>query len=96
MVPLNDNNPTRRVAYVTYVFIALNILIFLYEAGLGPNLEAFLETWAVIPRALTYSFAGEPTGLPIAPPIDIDYFSILAWWAPPSGREHAVSVDFWQ
>ncbi|MGF1602714.1 MAG: rhomboid family intramembrane serine protease [Thermosynechococcaceae cyanobacterium] len=71
MVPLNDNNPTRRVPYVTYVFIAINILVFVYEAGLGPNLEPFLETWAVIPRALTLSFAGEPTGLPVAPPLTL-------------------------
>jgi membrane associated rhomboid family serine protease len=71
MVPLNDNNPTRRVPYVTYVFIVLNILIFLYEVGLGPNLEAFFRVWAVTPRALTYSFAGEPTGFPIAPPLTL-------------------------
>ncbi|MEO0377293.1 MAG: rhomboid family intramembrane serine protease [Cyanobacteria bacterium P01_A01_bin.17] len=71
MVPLNDNNPTRTVPYVTYVFIALNVLIFLYEASLGPNLEAFFRVWAVIPRALTFSFAGEPTGLPVAPPLTL-------------------------
>ncbi|MGB7416873.1 MAG: rhomboid family intramembrane serine protease [Thermosynechococcaceae cyanobacterium] len=71
MVPLNDNNPTRRVPYVTYVFIALNVLVFLYEAGLGPNLEAFFRVWAVTPRALTYTFAGQATNLPIYPPLTL-------------------------
>lgn len=71
VVPLNDNNPTRTVPYVTYVLIVLNILIFLYEASLGPNVDQFFRIWAVTPRALTYSFAGEATGLPVAPPITL-------------------------
>ena len=49
---------------VTYVFIVLNILAFLYELSLGPNLSAFFRIWAVVPQALTASFLGQPTGLP--------------------------------
>lgn len=65
MVPLRDNNPTRIVPYVTYTIIILNILVFLYELSLGPNqLEPFFRVWAVVPRTLTESFMGEPTGLP--------------------------------
>ncbi len=64
MVPLRDNNPIRIVPYVTYAIIAINILVFIYELSLGPNLEAFFRVWAVVPAKLTASFAGEPTGLP--------------------------------
>ncbi len=67
MVPLHDDNPTRTVPYITYGLIVLNILVFLYElnlqSSLGPQgLEAFFRTWAVVPRELTASFSGQPTG----------------------------------
>ncbi len=64
MVPLRDNNPTRTVPVVTYAIIALNIAVFVYELSLGPQLEAFFRVWAVVPRELTASFAGQPTALP--------------------------------
>jgi membrane associated rhomboid family serine protease len=64
MVPLRDDNPTRIVPVVTYALIAINIAVFLYELSLGEQLEAFFRVWAVIPRELTASFAGQPTGLP--------------------------------
>jgi membrane associated rhomboid family serine protease len=64
VVPLRDNIPTRIVPVVTYALIALNVAAFVYELSLGPNLEAFLRVWAIVPRDLTAYFAGEPTGLP--------------------------------
>lgn len=69
MVPLRDDNPTRITPYVTYVLIALNILVFLYELNLqsssgSQGLEAFFRTWAVVPRQLTASFSGEIPGQP--------------------------------
>jgi membrane associated rhomboid family serine protease len=64
MVPLRDDNPTRIIPVVTYALIAINIAVFLYELSLGEQLEAFFRVWAVIPRELTASFAGQPTGLP--------------------------------
>ncbi len=64
MVPLRDNNPTRIVPFVTYVLVAINIAVFAYELSLGEQLEAFFRVWAVVPRELTASFAGQPTGLP--------------------------------
>ncbi|MFQ3618517.1 MAG: rhomboid family intramembrane serine protease [Cyanobacteriota bacterium] len=61
MVPLNDENPTRITPYITYGLIIANILVFLYEISLSqPELERFLQTWAVVPRQLTASF-GEGT-----------------------------------
>lgn len=64
MVPLRDNNPTRIVPFVTYALVAINIAVFVYELSLGDQLEAFFRVWAVVPRELTASFTGQPTGLP--------------------------------
>ena len=64
MVPIRDDNPTRIFPGVTYALIALNVLAFIYQISLGPDLEAFLRVWAVVPRLLTESFQGGETGLP--------------------------------
>ena len=31
MIPLRDNNPTRRFAWVTAILIAINVAVFAYE-----------------------------------------------------------------
>ncbi len=64
MVPLRDDNPTRIVPVVTYALLIINIVVFIYELSLGPDLEAFFRVWAVVPRELSAYFLGEPTGLP--------------------------------
>ncbi len=57
MVPLTDNNPTRITPYITYGLIGINIFIFLYELGLSaPQLQSFLQTYAIVPSHLTASF----------------------------------------
>ncbi len=57
MVPIRDDNPITTTPYVTYAFIALNVLVFLYEATLsGPNLESLFQSFAVVPRDLSTSF----------------------------------------
>lgn len=73
MFPIGDENPTRRTAYVTYIIIAINVVVFLYELVLqnqaivtsngrllGSALDYFLRDWAVVPLQLTASFVGEP------------------------------------
>lgn len=61
MVPLKDDNPTRITPYITYGLILLNVLIFLYEVSLmGPQLETFFRTWAVVPSQLTAALEGDP------------------------------------
>ncbi len=70
MVPLKDDNPYEITPYITYGLIIANILVFLYQLSLSPAaLEAFFQTWAVVPRELTASFiSGElalsPQGVP--------------------------------
>jgi membrane associated rhomboid family serine protease len=64
VVPLRDDNPTRIVPVVTYTILVINIVVFVYELSLGPDLETFFRVWAVIPRELSAYFLGEPTRLP--------------------------------
>ena len=35
MLPLTDHNPRRTFPFVTYAFIALNVLAFFWELSLG-------------------------------------------------------------
>ncbi len=49
MIPLRDDNPRRTFPFVTYSLVALNILAFLWELSLGPNLQAALFNIAFIP-----------------------------------------------
>ncbi|UBF28476.1 rhomboid family intramembrane serine protease [Kovacikia minuta CCNUW1] len=66
MVPISDNNPTRRTAYINYGLIIANILVFIYQLSLpSGELEQFLQTWAVVPAQLTASFSGQLPPQPI-------------------------------
>jgi membrane associated rhomboid family serine protease len=49
MVPIRDDNPNYNTPIVTYTLILANILLFLYEMTLGPQLDNFLTHYAVIP-----------------------------------------------
>lgn len=64
MVPLRDDNPTRITPYVTWAFIGLNCVLFLYELSLTPTeLNQFFQLWAVVPRSLTLSVQGGDVGV---------------------------------
>lgn len=54
MIPLRDNNPTQRVPYVTYAFIAINIAFFVYQYVelTPPQNEAFVNQHGVVPYYL--------------------------------------------
>lgn len=65
MVPLRDDNPITITPYITYGLVVANILIFIYELTLTPpQLQQFLQTWAIVPRELTAGFSGIPTPVP--------------------------------
>lgn len=59
MIPIRDENPTRRTPWVTIAFIAANIAVFVYQTTLEPAaLQAFWMQWAFIPaRFLADPFA---------------------------------------
>jgi len=59
VIPLRDENPSGQTPYVTYGLILINLLVFLYEASLGPELQAFALQWGLVPRLATAALAGE-------------------------------------
>jgi membrane associated rhomboid family serine protease len=62
MFPIGDDNSTRRsLPVVTYVLIAINVLVFLLELNAG---DPFIEQWAFVPARFTANPAADaPTVL---------------------------------
>ncbi len=57
MIPLRDTIPSRRFPVVNTTFIALNVLVFLFEflveIAMGPEaLESLIMTWGLVPARL--------------------------------------------
>ncbi len=66
MFPISDNNPTRITPFVTYVLIAINLVVFIHELRLAPpQLEGFFHLYAVVPRELTASLNGVAVAQPV-------------------------------
>ncbi len=66
MVPLKDENPIKITPYVTYILITVNILIFLFELTLSPpQLQAFFELFAIVPKELSATFQGLSVNQPV-------------------------------
>lgn len=62
MIPLRDHLPGRSTPVVVFLIILVNVLVFLYEASLPePRLEAFVQSYGMIPREIT-------TGTDVPPP----------------------------
>lgn len=55
MIPIRDEIKTRRTPIITYVLIALNIFVFILQWMAGPNQEALIYEYALIPGNLTTS-----------------------------------------
>ena len=55
MLPLSDDNRGRRsLPYVTWALIAMNVLVYAYQAFLSPaELNDFLQQWAAIPEEIS-------------------------------------------
>ncbi|MDO8880813.1 MAG: rhomboid family intramembrane serine protease [Coriobacteriia bacterium] len=53
MIPIRDENPTRRFPWLTMLFIVVNGAVFAYELSLGPvALQEFWMRWSVVPTRL--------------------------------------------
>jgi len=53
VIPIRDENPTRSIPWVTLVFIAANIAVFIYENTLSASgLDALWGTWSIVPARL--------------------------------------------
>ncbi|MFB6356855.1 MAG: rhomboid family intramembrane serine protease [bacterium] len=56
MFPVRDLNPTEQVPLITYVFIAINLLVFGYQLGLPREvLKQFIHVWGFVPVDFTQS-----------------------------------------
>jgi hypothetical protein len=49
MIPLKDTIPSKRVPFVTWLIIVINILVFCWELTLGPRLESSLLAYSFQP-----------------------------------------------
>jgi membrane associated rhomboid family serine protease len=54
MIPLRDIIPSRTTPVVTIALIAINVLVFLYELALGPDVDAFTLYWGLVPAAFSW------------------------------------------
>ncbi|TMA22414.1 MAG: rhomboid family intramembrane serine protease [Deltaproteobacteria bacterium] len=59
MIPIRDTIPSRTAPVVTVALIAVNVIVFLHEAALGPYLERFVFASGLVPRRLVY-WPGDP------------------------------------
>lgn len=54
MIPLRDTIPSQHFPVVTILLIIVNSLIFMFEVSLGPNLNAFISYFGMIPKRYFY------------------------------------------
>jgi membrane associated rhomboid family serine protease len=59
MFPIGDQDaPGRRFPIVTWLLIAINALVFIYELTFAPAaLEQFFMDWGAVPNAIAHAFA---------------------------------------
>jgi rhomboid family protein len=80
VIPIHDDNPTRRTPWITYFLIAINLVVFLQEpisrfaVSGDPTLtqacrqEAFFRRWGAIPREVsTGKQLTQTIGAPVPP-----------------------------
>jgi membrane associated rhomboid family serine protease len=61
MIPLRDSVPAQSWPVVTWTLIGLNVWVFLNEVLLGPEVEAFVQTWGFIPARYFFVAAVDPS-----------------------------------
>lgn len=54
MIPLRDSAPSNRLPLVTYLVILVNVWVFFLEIT-APDLEAFIQKFALIPNRVSFS-----------------------------------------
>lgn len=68
MLPLRDDQPSFSTPFINYFFIALNVLVFLWELSLGTqsaNLNAFMQVFGVVPRHTVAVLTGHSFDSPV-------------------------------
>lgn len=49
MIPLKDNIENKQFPIVNTLLIIINVIVFVYEIGLGVNFNSFIGTYALVP-----------------------------------------------
>lgn len=60
MIPLKDDNPTFHKPIVTIALIVINVIVQLYQISLGPEAQAFIIRFGLIPTELVHGFELTP------------------------------------
>lgn len=56
MIPLSDANPTRRLPFVNWTLIAINLIVFFYELALPTRqLDRLIFTWGAVPNNILFA-----------------------------------------
>jgi membrane associated rhomboid family serine protease len=80
VIPLRDDNPAATVPVVLRTLIALNVVVFIYEVLLGPELRPFLFDWGFVPEKLTLALKyGDVPLLSAALPVLTSMFLHGGW-----------------
>lgn len=58
MIPLRDNQASRRLTLANVLLIAANVIVFIHEVTLGRGLEGFVYQYAMIPARVTSALEG--------------------------------------
>lgn len=66
MIPLRDNIRSRTVPFVSYAFIGINILVFLFEITLGAGVDRFVGAFGVVPERTIYILFQAPDYIHLA------------------------------
>jgi membrane associated rhomboid family serine protease len=57
MFPLRDSQPSGSIPFITYLIIAINVLVFLFEVSLGDHgLAIFLQNFVLVPEVFIQQF----------------------------------------
>ncbi len=72
MIPLHDDNPTRRFPYLTIAFIVACVLIYFWQVSLGrEGYQAAVYSLGVIPAVLLGQVSLPPELALVAPPVTL-------------------------
>ena len=72
MIPIRDENPTRRTPHLTWLLIAINVGVFLFEISLGETgFAEFTSRYGLVPATITGGDLG------IARPLDGSMGSLI-------------------
>jgi membrane associated rhomboid family serine protease len=65
MIPLSDSNPTRRIPFINWTLIAINVIVFFYELTLRPRvLDNLIMAWGAVPTNILYALT-DPLQAPL-------------------------------